>query len=327
MKAIVWIKYGSPDVLQLREVAKPTPKANEVLVKIRTTTVTTGDCEMRRMQFPLWVRLPMRLYAGVRKPKRIPILGGYLAGDVVAVGETVQRFQVGDAVFGTVGFGFGSYAEYICVAEKAPIIIKPEKLRYEEVTAVSLGGLEALHFLRKAKIQPGEHVLINGAGGSIGTYGIQLAKQFGAEVTAVDSSHKLETLRAIGADHVIDYTQEDFTQNGQTYDVIFDIIGKSPFAGSMRVLRENGRYLIASPSGLMQFIRGKWASRHSKKVIFEMTNPQTADLEFLTELMEDGKLKTVIDKRYSLEQIPEAHRYVESGQKVGNVIINVAHDG
>lgn len=324
MKAIVWTKYGLPDVLQLSEVPKPTPKESEVLVKIRATTVTTGDCEMRNLQFPYWIRLPMRLYVGLRKPTRVTILGGYFAGDIEAVGKAVQRFQVGDPVFGTAVFGFGSHAEYICVPDSAPLIIKPDNMSYEEATAVPLGGLEALHFLRKAAIQPGEKVLINGAGGSIGTFGIQLAKHFGAEVTAVDSTHKLDTLRTIGADHVIDYTQKDFTQNGQMYDVIFDIIGKSPFAGSIKVLRENGRYLIANPSGLLQFVRGKWASRHSKKVIFEMTNPQAADLIFLSELMEAGKVKTIIDKRYPLEQIPEAHRYVESGQKVGNVIINVS---
>ncbi|MBE2222703.1 MAG: NAD(P)-dependent alcohol dehydrogenase [Anaerolineae bacterium] len=326
MKAIVWENYGAPDVLQLREVAKPTPKANEVLVKIRATTVTTGDCEMRRMQFPSWVGLPMRLYVGVRKPKRISILGGYLAGDVEAVGAEVQRFQVGDALFGSAGFGFGSYAEYMCVSVKAPLIIKPASISYEEATAVPLGGLEALHFLRKAALHPGEKILINGAGGSIGTFGIQLAKNMGAEVTAVDSSHKLEPLLALGADHVIDYTREDFTQNGQRYDVIFDIIGKSPFAGSMQALNENGRYLIANPSGLTQFIRGKWASRGSKKVLFEMTNPQVVDLEFLSELMVAGKLKTIIDKRYALADMAEAHRYVESGQKVGNVIVTVADE-
>ena len=308
MKAIVWTKYGSPDVLQLQDVAKPIPKDNEVLVKIKATTVTTGDCEMRNLQFPVWVRFPMRLYVGLRKPTRVTILGGYFAGDIEAVGKAVTRYQVGDSVFGTAGFGFGTYSDYFCLSEDAPIAIKPDVISYEEATAVPLGGLEALHFMRVGHVQPGEKVLINGAGGSIGTYGIQLAKQFGAEVTAVDSAPKLETLRTLGADHVIDYTQEDFTQNGEQYDVIFDIIGKSPFAGSVKALGENGRYLIANPSGLTQFIRGKWVSwRSSKQVIFATTNPQSADLNYLKELMEAGRLKTVIDRRYSLAQIPEAH--------------------
>ncbi len=328
MKAIIWTNYGPPEVLQLQEVAKPVPADNEVLVKIHATTVTTGDCEMRNLRFPYWVRIPMRAYVGLRKPTRMRIPGTYLAGEVEAIGKDVERFQVGDAVFGSSGMGFGTYAQYVALPEKEAIAIKPASLSYEEAAPVALGGLEALHFLRKAKIQPGEKVLINGAGGSIGTFGVQLAKHFGAAVTAVDSADKLEMLRSIGADKVIDYTQEDFTQNGELYDVVFDIIGKSPFTGTVRSLRPNGRYLIANPSGLLQFIRGKWASRRSsKRVIFEMTSPKREDLVFLAGLMEAGGIKTVIDRRYSLEQIVEAHRYVETGQKKGNVIISINAGG
>lgn len=326
MRAIVWTGYGPPDVLQLQEVAKPTPKANEVLIKTHATTVTTGDCEMRNLRFPYWIRLPMRAYIGLRKPTRVTIPGTYLTGEIEAVGADVTRFQVGDPVFGTTLFGFGAYAEYVCVPDTGAIAIKPTTISYEEAAPVGLGGLEALHFLRIAHIQPGERVLINGAGGSIGTYGIQIAKHFGAEVTAVDSGGKLEKLREVGADQVIDYTQQDFTQNGQRYDVIFDIVGKSPFARSVQSLNPGGRYLIANPTGLIQFVRGKWTSRRGdKKVLFEMTNPTAEDLAFLAELMVAGKVRTVIDRGYPLEQVPEAHRYVESGQKTGNVIVTIEH--
>lgn len=327
MKAIVWTKYGPPHVLKLKEVAKPIPKDNEVLIKIHATTVTTGDCEMRSLKFPYWIRFPMRIYVGFSTPKRVTILGNYLAGEIEAVGKDVKRFKVDDQIFGIAGMSFGAYAQYVCLPEDGVLTIKPSNMSYEEATAVPLGGIEALHFLRKANVQPGEKVLINGAGGSIGTFGIQLAKHFGAEVTAVDSAGKLDMLRSIGADKVIDYTQEDFTKNGQTYDIIFDIIGKSPFSGSIKSLTQHGRYLITNPSGLTQFIRGKWTSKNSnKQVIFEMTNPKSEDLIFLKDLIEAGKIKTVIDKRYALEQIPEAHRYAETGDKKGNVVITVEHN-
>ena len=327
MKTVVWTKYGSPDVLQVGEMAKPTPQANEVCINIMATTVTTGDCEMRRLHFPYWVRIPMRLYFGLRKPTRVTNLGSYLAGEVEAIGPGVTRFKVGDQLFGTTGFTFGTYAEAICVAETSPLAIKPVSMSYAEATAVPLGGLEALHFLRMAAIRAGESVLINGAGGSIGTFGIQLANYFGAEVTAVDSAEKLATLRAIGADHVIDYRQEDFTRNGRQYDVIFDIIGKSPFAASVRALKPNGRYLVANPSGLIQYLRGKLVNLTSnKRVISHMTNPKAEDLVFLAELIDAGQIKTVVDRCFALDQIRAAHTYVESGQKVGNVIVMVHHE-
>ncbi len=324
MKAVIWTKYGAPDVLQPGEAAKPAPQENEVLVKIFAAAATMGDCEMRNLKFPFWVRLPMRAYVGFRKPTRVTILGSYLAGEVEAVGENVTQFRVGDQIFGMNGMGFSTYAEYVCVPEAEPIAIKPANMSYAEAAAVPLGGLEALHFLHTAHVQPSEKVLINGAGGSIGTFGIQLAKHFGAEVTAVDSGDKLDMLRTVGADHVIDYTQEDFTKNGQQYDIIFDVVGKSPFARSLKSLNENGRYLIANPSGLIQLMRGKWASwRSSKQVSLAMTSPKRADLIFLTELIEAGKLKAVIDRTYPLAAAAEAHRYIESGQKKGNVILVV----
>ena len=331
MKAIVYTKYGPPDVLQLKEVEKPTPKDNEVLIRIYATTVTAGDCELRRLKFPIWLWLPMRIYVGLRKPKRITILGQELAGEIESVGKDVKLFKIGDQVFGTTGFGMGTYAEYKCLPEEPKemeglLAIKPANMTYEEAAAVPTGGLNALHFLRKGNIQSGQKVLINGAGGSIGTFAVQLAKSFGAEVTGVDSTRKLDMLRSIGADQVIDYTQEDFTKSGQTYDVIFDVVGKSSFSRSVRSLKQNGRYLLANP-GLSQMVRGLWTSiRSSKKVIFGAASQKTEDLIFLKELIEAGKIKSVIDRRYPLEQIPEAHRYVDKGHKKGNVVISVEHN-
>jgi NADPH:quinone reductase-like Zn-dependent oxidoreductase len=329
MKAIVWTKYGSPDVLQLKEIAKPIPKANEVLVKIYATTVTAGDCEARNLKMPILIRLPMRMYVGFRKPKRITILGQELAGEIEAIGKDVKRFRVGDQVFGTTGLGFGAYAEYICLPETSAMGVlatKPAHMTYEEAAAVPTGGLEALHFLRKGNTLAsvrGEKVLIIGAGGSIGTFAVQLARYFGAEVTGVDSTSKLEMLRSIGADHVIDYTQEDFTRNGETYDVIFDVPGKSSYSRSIKSLKQNGRYLLAN-AGLSQMLRGPWTSmRSSKKVIFGAANQKTEDLIFLRDLFEAGQIKAVIDRCYPLEQIAEAHRYVEAGNKKGNVSITV----
>ncbi|HET7090365.1 MAG TPA: NAD(P)-dependent alcohol dehydrogenase [Anaerolineae bacterium] len=329
MKAIVWTEYGPPDVLQLKEVEKPTPKDNDVLIKIHATTVTAGDCEIRSLRIPILFRLPMRLYVGLRKPKRMAILGQELAGEVEAVGKDVKLFRQGDQVFATTGLSLGAYAEYICLSEKPEegvLAIKPANMTYEEAAAVPVGGLEALHFLRKGNVQSGQKLLINGAGGSIGTFAVQLAKYFGAEVTGVDSTGKLGMLRSIGADQVIDYTQEDFTKSGETYDVIFDVVGKSSFSRSMRSLKQNGRYLLANP-GLAQMVRGLWTSkRSSKKVIIGTANHRVEDLTFLKELIEAGKMKSVIDRRYSLEQIPEAHSYVEKGYKTGNVVITVEHN-
>jgi NADPH:quinone reductase-like Zn-dependent oxidoreductase len=325
MKAIVCTKYGPPDVLQLKEVDKPTPKDNEVLIRIYAATVTAGDSEMRSLEFPILLQLLMRIGFGFRGPRK-KIIGQELAGEIESVGKDVKRFKKGDQVFGSTGFGFGAYAEYNCLPEKGALAIKPVNMTYEEAAAIPTGGLNALHFLRKGNIQSGQKVLINGAGGSIGTFGIQLAKYFGAEVTGVDSTEKLDMLRSIGADQVIDYTQEDFAKNSETYDVIFDIVGKSSFSGCIRSLKKEGIYLIGNPA-LSKMVRGRWTSMtSSKKVISEMASYRTEDLIFLKELIEAGKIKTVIDRCYPLEQIVEAHRYVDKGHKKGNVAITIEHN-
>ncbi len=331
MKAIVWTKYGPPDVLELREVEKPTPKDNEVLIQIHATTVTAGDCELRSLKFPIYLSLPMRLWRGFLKPRENSILGTELAGEIEAVGKDVKRFKEGDQVFGSAGMDFGTNAEYICLPEEpgemeGGVAIKPANMTYEEAATVPFGGRDALHFLRKGKIKSGQKILINGAGGSIGTFAVQLAKHFGAEVTAVDAMGKLDMLLSIGADQVIDYTQEDFTKSGEVYDVIFDVVGTISFSRSEKSITQNGTYLLANPLG-SQMVRGPLTRMtSSKKVIMQTASPTTQDLIFLRELVEAGKIKSVIDRRYPLEQIAEAHRYVETGEKKGNVVITVEHN-
>ncbi len=325
MKAIVWTKYGPPDVLHLGEVEKPIPIDNEVLIRIHATTVTAGDCEQRSLKIHPIFSIPMRIYVGLLRPTRITILGQELAGEVEAVGKDVKLFRKGDQVFGTTGFDFGAYAEYKCLPDDGLVAIKPANLTYAEAAAIPLGGLEALHFLRKGNIQRGQKVLINGAGGSIGTVAVQLAKYFGAEVTGVDSTGKLDMLRSIGADQVIDYTQEDFTEKGEIYDVVFDVIGKISYSRTDKALKNNGTYLVANPGS--QMVRTLWTRMtSSKKVIMQSASGTIEDLFFLRELTEAGKIKPVIDRSYPLEQIAEAHRYVETGHKKGNVVITVEHN-
>ncbi len=325
IKAIVYTKYGPPDVLQLKEVQKPTPKDDEVLIRTYAATVIAGDCELRSFKFPIWFWLPLRIYIGLIRPTRTNIFGQELAGEIESVGKDVKLFSKGDQVFAATEIGCGAYAEYKCIREEKTLAIKPANMTYEEAAAVPTGGLNALHYLRKGNIQSGEKVLVNGAAGNIGSFAVQIAKSFGAHVTVVDSSEKLDMLRSIGADHVIDYTQEDFTKNGETYDVIFDVVGKSSYSRSVRSLKQNGRYLLANTQ-LTQMLRGLWTSMiSSKKVIFAFANPKTEDLIFLKELIEAGKIKSVIDRRYPLEQTAEAHRYVDTGQKIGHVVITVEH--
>ena len=325
MKAAVCTRYGPPEVLQLRELEKPTPKDDEVLVRVHAATVTAGDCELRSLKLPLSWQLIARIGFGFRGPRK-KILGQELAGEIESVGKAVRLFKKGDQVFAFTGLRLGAWAEYNCLPENGWMAIKPANMTYEEAAAVPAGGLHALHCLRKGNIESGQKVLIYGAGGTVGTVAVQLAKSFGAEVTGVDSTRKLDMLRSIGADKVIDYSKEDFTKSGETYDVIFDVVGKSSFSGCIRSLKEKGFYLLGNP-GLSQLVRRPLTSmRSSKKVMGGTVSYRSEDLIFLKELIEAGKLRSAIDRRYPLEEIVEAHRYVDTGQKKGNVVITVGHN-
>ena len=325
MKAAVCTRYGPPEVLQLRELEKPTPKDDEVLVRVHAATVTAGDCELRSLKLPLSWQLIARIGFGFRGPRK-KILGQELAGEIESVGKAVRLFKKGDQVFAFTGLRLGAWAEYNCLPENGWMAIKPANMTYEEAAAVPAGGLHALHCLRKGNIESGQKVLIYGAGGTVGTVAVQLAKSFGAEVTGVDSTRKLDMLRSIGADKVIDYSKEDFTKSGETYDVIFDVVGKSSFSGCIRSLKEKGFYLSGNP-GLSQLVRRPLTSmRSSKKVMGGTVSYRSEDLIFLKELIEAGKLRSAIDRRYPLEEIAEAHRYVDTGQKKGNVVITVGHN-
>jgi NADPH:quinone reductase-like Zn-dependent oxidoreductase len=326
MKAIVYTKYGSPDVLQLKEVEEPTPKDNEVLIRVYATTVTIGDVLIRRFKFPWMYWLPSRIMFGIRKPRN-PILGHELAGKIESVGKDVKLFKKGDQVFASTGFRSGAHAECICMPEEGMVAAKPANMNYEEAAAGIVGRLTALHFLRRGDIQSGQKVLVYGASGSVGTAAVQLAKYFGAEVTGVCSTTNLELVKSLGADKVVDYTQEDFTKSGQTYDVIFDTVGKSSFSGSIRSLKQNGIYLLGAVWKPSWYVRGLWTSMtSSKKVIPGVSKDSPEALIFLKELMEAGKMKPAIDRRYPLEKIAEAHRYVEKGHKKGNVVIALEHN-
>jgi NADPH:quinone reductase-like Zn-dependent oxidoreductase len=306
----------------------PKPGEQEVLIRIHAATVSTPDTEFRRLKLPLLYAIPMRLYLGVFRPIRITILGTEFAGEIVEIGREVTRYKAGDQVFGYTGLRMGTYAEFLCLAEKPTgmaslMAHKPVNATYEEAAALSFGALEALHALRKANVQKGHKVLIVGAGGNIGSFAVQLAKHYGADVTGVDKAGKLEMLRSIGADQVIDYAKEDFTQCGQMFDVIFDTIGKSPFTRSLRLLTENGAYLNANP-GFLGGMRMRQVAKSSSKRIMPWTAAYTIqNLLAVKELVEAGVIRAVIDRRYPMEQIVEAHRYVESGQKKGNVVMTL----
>lgn len=326
MKAILHTAYGPADELQLKEVEKPVPKAGEVLIKIHATTVTTSDCNIRNLTFvPKIFWLPTRMQFGFTKPK-ITILGFDLAGEIEAIGKGVTGFRVGDRVFGTTEPAYGAHAEYICLPEDGVITNKPANLTYEEAATIPVIANTALHFIRDlGKVQAGQRVLINGASGGVGTFAVQLAKHFGAEATGVCSSTNLEMVKSLGADKVIDYTREDFTKNNEVYDVIFDAAGKSSFSRCKNSLSKEGIYLDTLPkfSTLLSMF---WTSYFgSKKTKMEGAPAKLDNLLTLKELIEAGKLITVIDRRYPLEQIVDAYKYVEKGHKKGNVVITVAN--
>jgi NADPH:quinone reductase-like Zn-dependent oxidoreductase len=324
MKAMVYEEFGPPEVLQLKDVEKPVPKENEVRIKIHATSVTKYDCWVRSSTAPPGFGLIMRIANGL-KPKQ-PILGTELAGEVETVGRDVTRLKVGDQVYGFCGMNLGAYAEYICLPEAA-VVQKPANLTYEEAAAVPQGALTAVYFLRNGHIQRGDKILIFGASGGVGSYAVQLARHhFGAEVTGVCSTSKMDYVKSLGADQVIDYTQEDFTQNGQVYDIIFDTVGKTSVSRTRRSLEKNGSYLLAT-FGLPMLIQLFWYSMiSSQNFEFGALKDKTEDLVFLKDLIEAGEIKPVIDRCYPLEQAAEAHRYVEAGRKTGNVVITVEHN-
>ncbi len=324
MKAIVYEKYGPPEVLQLKEVEKPTPNTNEVLIRIYATTVTKYDCWARSCTAPPGFRLLSRISSGIRKPKK-PILGMELAGEIEAVGKDVKLFKKGDQVLGFSMMDLGTYAEYICLPEDGVVTTKPANMTYEEAAAIPYGALTALYFLRKGNIQKEQKVLVFGASGGVGHYAVQLAKFFGAEVTGVCSTEKVELVKSLGADRVIDYKKEDFTQSDDKYDVIFDTIGKSPFLGSRKSLKKNGYYIFTT-FGLPKLLRIPWLHlTSSKRAIIGLLDPKSEDLIYLKELIEAGKLKSIIDKRFPLEQAAEAHSYIEKGLKKGSVVLTIDH--
>ena len=320
MKAIVYEAYGSPDVLKLKEVAKPVPKSNEVLIKVHATTVTTGDWRVRSLNLPPGFGFLGRLIFGILKPRQ-PILGSEIAGVIESVGKGVSKFKVGDAVFSFSDAAMGCHAEYRCMGEDGPIALKPSNMSFNDSAPLSFGGTTALSFLRRANLKAGDKILINGASGGVGTAAIQLAKHFGAVVTAVCSTPNVELVKSLGADDVIDYLEEDFTKNGVKYDVIMDIAGNAPYSRSKGSLVERG-YLLMVLAGLFDMLQAPWISIYSGiRTVVGPAFGKAEDLRYLAQLAESGKFKTIIDKCYPFEKMADAHRHVDTGHKRGNVVV------
>ena len=323
MKAITYANYGSPKVLQLKEVEKPVPKDDEVLIRVQAAEVTKADVEMRSFRFAVkWFWLPLRIAFGVTKPKR-QILGGYFSGEVESLGKDVSQFSMGDQIFGAAALRLGAYGEFIALPASYAIVAKPTNMSFAEAAAVPLGGLNALHFMRLAGIQAGDAVLINGAGGSIGAHAVQIAKSMGAKVTAVDSTIKENMLRQMGADYFIDYMNENFVAKGQTYDVVFDMVAGSSYGACIKILNPNGRYLAGNPR-LFVMIRSMFTTRFTNKTArFAFAGETKADLLMLKEMIEDGRIKSIVDRVYPMEKAPDAHRRVETEQRLGAVVIAI----
>lgn len=322
MKAIVYKEYGGPDVLHVEDVEKPEPANNEVLINMRAVEATKSDCEMRSFKFAVsWFWLPLRIALGIRRPRN-PILGNYFAGVVEATGDDVSKFEKGQDVFGGAGFRMGAYAEYFCVADSATMVTMPGNMSFAQAASVPLGGLNALHYMRKAEIQPGDKVLINGAGASIGTFAVQIAKAMGAEVTAVDSGIKEAMLRDIGADHFMDYARDDFTKSGNTYDVIFSMVASMSYSSCMRALKPSGRYVMANPklSDMLKSSTSSWFS--DRKAMFAFAGEKEEELLELKRMIEAGEISATVDKIYSMEEAAEAHRRVETEQRLGTIVIS-----
>ncbi|MCZ6642586.1 MAG: NAD(P)-dependent alcohol dehydrogenase [Gammaproteobacteria bacterium] len=326
MKAITYSKYGPPDVLQLKHVKKPVPRDGEVLIRVRAAEATKSDCEMRSFKYSVkWFWLPLRIALGVTKPRR-PILGGYFAGEIESFGKDVTHFSAGDQVFGTAGLRLGAYGEYMTLPASYTIVGKPSNMSFTEAAAVPLGGLNALHFMRRAKIQAGERVLINGAGGSIGAHGVQIAKSMGAEVTAVDSTIKEDLLRRIGADHFIDYTKDDFAGIGRTYDVIFDMVPGSSYSACIKALNPNGRYFSGNPR-ISVMLRSVFTTRFTNKTAgFAFARETKKELLALKEMIEGGKIGSIVDKVFPMEQAADAHHRVETEQRLGAIVIAIGEE-
>lgn len=322
MKAFIYEEYGSPEVLHLREIAKPTPKSNEVLIRIHATTVTSGDWRVRSLEVPFGFGLISRLVFGIIKPRN-PILGSELSGVIEAVGKDVTKFKIGDHVFAFDGFGMGCHAEFKCLHQDGAMALKPVNLTWDEAAALSFGGTTALSFLRRGKLQLGEKVLINGASGSVGTAAVQLAKYFGAHVTGVCSTANQELVKSLGADHVVDYTKEDFTEASERYDIIIDTVGTAPFSRSKNLLKKGGRLLMVI-ADLPDMFQIPWVLMTSnRKIIAGPAAERAEDLQFLADISKEGAFKPVIDRRYPFDLIPSAHRYIDTGRKKGNVVIEV----
>lgn len=328
MKAVIWTKYGPPEGLVPGEMEKPVPGDDDILVGIRAASVTAGDCEFRRLKLPLSLSLPMRLYAGWKKPQRLRVLGQELSGVVVEKGKNVSGFNVGDEVFGTTGMGFGAYSEYIRLPgepgdAQGILIVKPDSLSFEEAAVVPTAGMEALHYISRSQLSKGQKVLIIGAGGSIGSLALQMAKLKDAEVTVVDSSEKLPMLGGLGADHLIDYTKENYLRTGDTFDLIIDVVGKRSVFSRIKLLKRGGYYFLAY-AGVRHLFMGIWTSLFmGRKLRIESSEQTREEMTELKKLLDEGKLKPVIDKQYPLEEAAEAHRYADSGKKKGNIVLSV----